>query len=210
MAEHGPRDPHAITSLAALRELVPENPASTVKLGDRLDDFARDFVARAPFLVLATADAEGRADASPKGDAPGFVVVHDERTLLIPDRPGNRLVMGHRNILANPHVGLLFVVPGTDETLRVNGRAELTRDPALLEALAARGRPAVLALRVTVEECFFHCGKAFIRSALWKPERWGERHAVSFGAMLAPKLGRGEETARQIDAAIAENYRNEL
>lgn len=201
---------HRIASLAALREVVVENPASRIKISDRLDAHATDFIARAPFLVLSTANAEGRADASPKGDAPGFVWIEDERTLVIPDRPGNKLAMGLENIVSNPHVGLLFMIPGTDETLRINGRAELSNDPALLERLAARGRPAVLAIRVEVEECFFHCAKAFIRSKLWQPDTWGERHRVSFGRMLAEKLGADDDAARQIDERIQSNYENEL
>ena len=134
------------------------------------------FIERCPFLVLSTSDRSGRVDASPKGDAPGFLSVVDEKTLLIPDRPGNRLAYGHLNVLENPQVGLLLVIPNTSETLRINGKAELSADPELLESLAARGKPAVLAIRVTVEECFFHCGKAFIRSGLWKPDEWGARH----------------------------------
>jgi hypothetical protein len=140
--------------------------------------------------------------------------VADDATLVFPDRPGNRLVYGHLNILRNPHVGLLFLVPGTSETLRVNGRAELTRDPALLERLAARGKPAVLAVRVHVDECFFHCGKAFIRSRLWQPDSWGAKHAVSFGRMFAKKLGQDGDsasgTAAAIDEQIAADYRDNL
>ena len=131
----------------ALRAVIGEEiPGLGEKNEAVLNEFAVDFIARSPFLVLSTADAQGRLDASPKGDAPGFVAVEDERTLLIPDRLGNRLAYGHRNILANPHVGVLFMIPGTTETLRVNGTATLTADPDLLERLAARGRPAVLVL----------------------------------------------------------------
>ncbi len=201
---------HRISSLEALREVVVENPASRIKISDRLDRYATEFIARSPFLVLSTASAEGRADASPKGDAPGFVWIEDERTLVIPDRPGNKLAMSLENLVSNPHVGVLFMIPGTDETLRINGRAELSRDPALLERLAARGRPAVLAIRVEVEECFFHCAKAFIRSKLWQPESWGERHRVSFGRIIAEKLGADDGAARQIDERIANNYETEL
>jgi PPOX class probable FMN-dependent enzyme len=201
---------HRIASLEALREIVVENPASRIKISDHLDTYATDFIARSPFLVLSTANAAGRGDASPKGDAPGFVWIEDDRTIVIPDRPGNKLAMGLENIVSNPHVGLLFMIPGTDETLRINGRAELSKDPALLERLAARGRPAVLAIRVEVDECFFHCAKAFIRSKLWHPDSWGERHRVSFGRMLADKLGADDGAARQIDERIESNYETEL
>ena len=200
-----------IETVEALREVVGSpHPELGEKNIDHLDEFARAFIAKAPFLVLSTCDAGGRLDASPKGDAPGFVTVADERTLLVPDRPGNKLAYGHLNILENPRVGLLFVIPNTSETLRVNGRAELVADAATLDRLAARGKPAVLAIRVTVEECFFHCGKAFIRSELWKPERWPERHKVSFGKMYASRKSLNEEVAQAIDGAIEVDYRDNL
>ena len=139
---------------------------------------------------------------SPKGDGPGFVALEDEKTLLIPDRRGNNLAMGLENILDNPHVGVLFLVPGTGETLRVNGSAELRADPALLDRLAARGRPAQLVIRVTVEECFFHCPKAFLRADLWNADGWPEVQRVSFGRILAKRMGKGRDVADKIDAAL--------
>jgi uncharacterized protein len=202
-----------IRTVEELREVVaPPNEGVAMKLGDSVDPFARAFIAECPFLVLATASAEGRGDASPKGDDPGFVLVEDDHTLVLPDRPGNNLAFGLTNILENPHVGLLFIIPGTTETLRVNGRAELTRDPQLLEDLAARGRPAVLAIRVHVEEVFFHCAKAFIRSKLWKHETWPPKKKISFGAMFAAKLDAADDQAlvTMIDDAIDENYRTSL
>lgn len=207
-------DPHRIDSVAALRALVGDsNPATEAKINPTLDEFARGFIARSPFLILSTADRTGRQDTSPKGDGPGFVAVEDERTLLIPDRTGNRLVFGLQNILENPHVGVLFLVPGTGETLRVNGTAELTRDPAVLERLGARGKPALLAIRVTVEEAFFHCAKAFLRAQLWKSETWVPLK-VSFGKMMAPKLAPSrdadEQIAQAIDQMIDEDYRTNL
>jgi uncharacterized protein len=207
-------DPYRIATVEELRALVGESsPAVAAKLGAALDEHARAFIARSPFLVLATSDREGHEDVSPKGDDPGFVAVGDDRTLLIPDRTGNKLVFGLQNILANPRVGVLFMVPGTGETLRVNGTAELTRDPAILERLTARGKPALLAIRVTVEECFFHCAKAFLRARLWKPETWAPLQ-VSFGRMLAPKLSAEKDAteplAQAIDQMIAEDYRTNL
>ena len=204
-------DPNVISTADALRELVGEtHPNLDMKLLDRLDGFCIDFIARSPFLVMATSDVDGQLDASPKGDAPGFVLVEDDETLAIPDRPGNKLAFGHLNILENPHVGLIFMIPGTPETLRINGRAELTRDPTLLERMAARGRPAVLATRVRIDQCFFHCAKAFIRSNLWKPDEWGERHRVSFGKMFAAQAGADEDAAQAIDEAIESDYRTNL
>ena len=200
-----------IATEADLRAVIgPEPPGLAEKNQPALDDFAVEFIAKSPFLVLSTADAEGRIDASPKGDAPGFVLVENERAIVIPDRLGNRLAYGHRNILANPRVGVLFMIPGTPETLRVNGRAELSAEPELLDQMAARGRSAVLAIRVEIEEVFFHCAKAFLRSQLWKPETWQERHEVSFGKMYAAKKKAAASTATAIDAAIAADYRDNL
>lgn len=186
-----------------------EIPGLSEKNEPSLNNFAVDFIAKSPFLVLSTADGQGRLDASPKGDAPGFVAVEDEKTLLIPDRLGNRLAYGHRNILANPQIGVLFMVPGTPETLRVNGRATLTAEPELVERLAARGRPAVLVIRVDVDEVFFHCAKAFLRAKLWQPDTW-QPHEVSFGKMYAKRKNAPAETAALVDASIERDYRENL
>ncbi len=203
-------DKHAITSEAELRAVVgAEVHGLAEKNIDYLNDFAVAYLARAPFMILATADAEGNLDASPKGDAPGFVEVLDKKTLLIPDRPGNKLAYGHLNVLANPRVGLIFMIPGTPETLRINGDAQLTADPEICERLAARGKPATLAMRVTVREAFFHCAKAFIRSGLWQPDSWPARHKVSFGEMYRAQRG-AEVSAEAIDAAIAADYQENL
>jgi len=202
---------HRIETVAQLQALIGEpNPMTPKKLLSALDEAAIDFIRRSPFLVLATADAQGNQDASPKGDGAGFVAVENEHTLLIPERKGNRLMFSLRNILANPQVGIIFLVPGTDETFRINGTAELTADPELLVRLSARGAPALLAIRVTVRECFFHCAKAFIRSQLWKPETWGERQKISFGKILSAKVGGGEELAQQIDRKVEQDYKNNL
>jgi PPOX class probable FMN-dependent enzyme len=138
----------------------------------RLDAHCRAFIAHAPFVALATADGEGHCDVSPKGDPAGFVRVLDDTHLVVPDRPGNKRLDGLRNILANPRVGLLFLVPARGETLRVNGRACITRDPDLLATLAVEGKVPSLAIGVEVEEVFLHCAKAFKRSGLWEPARW--------------------------------------
>ena len=202
---------HRIETVAQLQALIGEpSPMTPKKLFSALDEAAMDFIRRSPFLVLATADAEGNQDASPKGDGPGFVAVEDEHTLLIPERKGNRLMFSLRNILANPNVGIIFLVPGTDETFRVNGTAELSGDPEMLVRLSARGAPALLAIRVTVRECFFHCAKAFIRSQLWKPETWSERQKISFGKILTAQIGGGEKLAEQVDRAIEQDYKNNL
>ena len=198
---------HRITTVAQLRSLISEPSAMVrMKVMPALDELAIDFISRSPFLVLATADAAGNQDASPKGDHPGFVLVENSSTIVIPERKGNKLLFGLQNILANPHVAMVFMLPGTGETLRVNGTAELTTDPELLGKLTARGAPALLGIRVAINECFFHCAKAFIRSQLWRPETWGEHVSIKWGTYLGPKLGLNEETARQIDSAIEQDY----
>jgi PPOX class probable FMN-dependent enzyme len=203
-------DPHRIDDVATLRAIYGAPSAiASIKVWPSLEPSAQAFIAAAPFALLATADAEGRLDVSPKGDQAGFVAVEDARTLLVPDRRGNKLVFGLQNILANPHVGLIFLVPGTNETLRVNGRATLTRDPAICQRLSARGQPALLAIRVTVDECFFHCPKAFVRASLWKPETWPD-HRVSLGKIFAPQFGGDDALAKQIDEALAEDVRQNL
>ena len=204
-------DPHAIDDLAALRRIIGEPiPGLGLKNQNTISAEAREHIERAPFLVLATSDAQGNLDASPKGDGPGFCLIEDERTLVIPDRPGNKLAYGLENILSNPRVGVIFVLPGTPETVRVNGTAMLTADPDLLARLAARGKPAVLAIRIQVEECFHHCAKAFIRSQLWKPESWSPRLKISFGKMAAKRFKLGDDVAEKFDAAVEDDYRNNL
>jgi len=139
------------------------------KIGDRIDAHARRFIAHSPFLTLATADAAGRADCSPRGDYPGFVKVLDEHTLALPDRPGNKIADSFRNIAENDGVGLLFFVPGMRETLRVNGSAYVTDDPDVLARMRTEAKAPMLAIVVDVAEVYFHCGRALIRSRLWDP-----------------------------------------
>ena len=182
-------DQFRITSVAQLRSLAGEpNKMVRAKVLTELDDLSSDFIRRSPFLVLSTADTDGNQDASPKGDHPGFVLIEDSKTIVIPERKGNKLLFGLQNILANPHVGMVFMIPGTGETFRINGAAELTTDPELLAKLTSRGAPALLGIRVTIHECFFHCAKAFIRSQLWKPESWTERMSISLANMQSPPM----------------------
>jgi uncharacterized protein len=187
------------------------------KVADRLDPMSRDFIAHSPLVLVSTFDAAGRLDVSPKGDAPGFCHVADDRTLLIPDRKGNKLAFGFRNILETRRIGLLFLVPRVRETLRVNGSAEITRDPALLERLSARGNPALLCTRVHIEECFLHCGKALIRSNLWQPEHWLPAPDVGFGRQMRDKAienGSAASDAERgkhiVDDLAEQAYRDEL
>lgn len=202
---------YRITSTAQLREVIPEPPELLkMKVFNELIDDAVEFVAESPLILLCTADAEGNMDVSPKGDAPGFVEVTDGRTLTIPDRPGNRLAFGFNNLLENPHISVIFVRPGVRETLRVNGKAALTRDPDVLQRFAVKGKPAQLCTQVAVEECFFHCGKALIRSKLWQPDTWAEGRQISFGKQFTARTGGDEAMAEKIDANVAEDYENNL
>lgn len=193
-----------ITDNTGLRtHFGPVSQLAKAKTLSRLDHYCRDFIALSPFLVLATSDGQGNMDASPRGDAPGFVQVLDDTTLLIPDRRGNNRVDSFANVLASPGVGLIFFVPGINETLRVNGAARITRDPALLEPLAAQGKVPAAALMVEIREAFFHCGKALMRSRLWDSAAQVERDRF-------PTLGRiiAEQT-RKIDVAAAETLMEE-
>ena len=161
---------------AGLRVLLG-SPTDLVraKVVDRLNELTRQFVDRSPFVLLATSAPDGTCDVSPRGDPPGFVRVLDDRTLLLPDRPGNRLADSLRNILRNPHVGLLFVIPGIGDTLRVNGRATIVTDAELLERSAVEGKTPRLGLRIEIDEVFTHCSKAFLRSRLWDPDTFVDR-----------------------------------
>jgi PPOX class probable FMN-dependent enzyme len=200
-----------VTSEAALRTLVgtPSELALKKQIAT-LDAHCRDFIAHAPFVLVATSGADGTCDVSPKGDAPGFVRVLDERHLAIPDRPGNKRLDGMRNILDNPHVGLIFLIPGRRETLRVNGRACITRDETLLASLAAMGKRPVLAIGVEVEEVYLHCAKAFIRSALWQPDRWPKVERLASAAQMFWDQARPACTVEELAQHIDEGYLKRL
>ena len=193
-----------------LRELYgPASERSLKKELRHLDRHCRAFIARSPFLVIASTDPEGRCDASPKGDAPGFVEVVDDKTLLIPDRLGNNRVDTLGNLLACPGVGLIFLVPGVNETLRVNGRARVTTDTALLETMAVNGKAPRSGILVAVEEVYFHCGKALIRSDLWNPEKQLKRGEFpSLGRILADQIG--GISVEESERLTAESYRTRL
>ena len=200
---------HVIDTLEELRSSYGKPSERAVRKSlDRLDRHCRRFIGLSPFVVLATAGADGRVDCSPRGDPPGFVEVLDDRTVLLPDRPGNNRVDSLGNVLENPQVGLLFMIPGVDETLRLNGRATLTTDAARLEPLSVRGRAPRSGLLIEVEEVFLHCTKALVRSRLWADQSRVDRKAAlpSFGQMLADHVGLpdGEAVDREIRARIRE------
>jgi PPOX class probable FMN-dependent enzyme len=195
-----------ISAEDALRSTLGE-PSELVrsKVNDRLNDLTRQFVERSPFLCLATSAADGTCDVSPRGDPAGFVKVLDERTLLLPDRPGNRLADSFRNVIENPHVALLFFLPGISDTFRVNGRATIVDDPELLETCAVEGKVPALGLLIEVDEAFTHCPKAFLRAQLWDPDRYVDRSELpSAGEIMRSVNGTTEPGA--YDAERAERY----
>ncbi|MEO1058398.1 MAG: MSMEG_1061 family FMN-dependent PPOX-type flavoprotein [Actinomycetota bacterium] len=210
MATSQPSDPHAVTSTTELEELIGSpNDRVQVKLRTEIDDTAREFIERSPFIVVATCDADGRLDASPKGDPAGFVHVVDSTTLAIPERKGNALGFGPRNVLETGRIGLIFMVPGQRESYRVNGTARLTRDPELLAQLAVDGKPALMATIVGVEEAFFHCGKAMIRSKLWAGPDEAEADRQPIAEQIGGLLG-DEQLVPVIAADLEKNYRDDL
>jgi uncharacterized protein len=201
-----------ITSVEQLESIVglPTGLAVT-KERSTLTDIDRAWLSATPFCVVATSDAQGRCDASPKGDPPGRLVhVVDDHTVALAERPGNRRVDGYRNVLANPHVGIDFLVPGRGDTLRVNGRARLVSDAPYFDELAVDGKRPVLALEVAVETLFFHCAKAFLRSRLWDPASW-DPQALPRRAVIARELERGTRTLAELDDYYRpENYGKNL
>jgi PPOX class probable FMN-dependent enzyme len=203
---------HPVTTEAELRELMGTPSAGAVaKDIGVLDVHCRAFIARAPFVLVATAGVDGRCDVSPKGDAPGFVLVVDDRHLVIPDRPGNKRFDGMRNVLQNPHVGLIFLLPGVEETLRVNGRGWIVRDEDLLARCAARGKVPPLGLGVEVEEAFIHCAKAFKRSGLWEPAAWPDLNGLASPAqMLFDHIRPKDMTVEAYDRLLQDGYQKRL
>jgi PPOX class probable FMN-dependent enzyme len=197
---------HVLTSEAEIRALVGTPVSrSLLKEQQKIDEHFRVFIAHAPFLLLATSGADGTCDVSPKGDAPGFVRVLDEKRLVIPERNGNKRLDGMKNILSNPHIGLIFLVPGRDETLRVNGRAWITRDPALLEPMAVQGVTPKLAIGVQVQQAFFHCVKAFRRSRLWVHGEWPAPDALPTIACAIFDQIKPDSTLEEFERGIKES-----
>jgi PPOX class probable FMN-dependent enzyme len=199
-----------ITSEAELRELLGEvMPRAATKDRPRLHHWDLEWLAASPFCLIATSDAEGNCDVSPKGDPPGFTHVLDDTTLAIPERPGNRRADGYRNILSNPHVGLIYLVPGRGETLRINGRARLVRDAPFFDQMIVKGHRPILAVVVEIEQIFFHCAKAFLRSSLWRPETW-EPGALPSQAQISKELHRARESLEELERYYGEAYTEKL
>ena len=195
-----------ITTEADLRALLGEPlPRVATKARPSLDEIDRAWLAASPFCLVATSGRDGSCDVSPKGDPPGFTVVLDDGTIALPERAGNRRADGYRNILANPHVGLIYLLPGRGDTLRINGRARLVRDADLLDRMVEQGHRPLLAMVVEIEEVFFHCAKAFLRSALWQPETWTPEAAPS-RARIAQRQERPDESLTELETYYGAGY----
>jgi uncharacterized protein len=199
-----------ITSDAELSELlgVPSARAAN-KDRVRLHERDREWLAASPFCLVATASGDGRCDVSPKGDPPGFTQVLDDTTIAIPERSGNRRADGFHNVLANPHVGLIYLVPGRGDTLRINGRARLVRDAAFFDRMIVKGHRPQLALVVEIEQIFFHCAKAFLRSALWQPESW-RPDALPSRAALCKTVEPTAESLEELERHYGPEYARQL
>jgi uncharacterized protein len=176
------------------------------KVRRSLTDLDREWLAASPFCLIATSAADGTCDVSPKGDPPGFVLVLDDATIAIPERAGNRRADGYRNILANPHVGLIHLLPGRTDTLRINGRARLVTDADLLDRMVVKDHRPVLAVVVAIEQVFHHCGKAFLRSQLWDPATWDAADAVPSRPRIAQRLERPGESLEDLERYYGAGY----
>jgi uncharacterized protein len=198
---------HTIADEAALRAIIGE-PLEIVcsKLATKLNPLTRQFIERSPFLCLATSDPSGACDVSPRGDPRGFVRILDDETLLVPERPGNRIADSLRNILANPHVGLLFVIPGVTDTFRVNGRATLTDDAALLEPCIVEEKVPKLGILVDILEAYTQCSKAFLRSHLWDPTTFIDRGELPTNGEILKVLKGEEFDGKKYDEERAARY----
>jgi PPOX class probable FMN-dependent enzyme len=176
----------------------------------RLDGHCRGFLAKSPFVLIGSSDGKGNSDVTPKGDKPGFVAILDDTTLAIPDRPGNNRLDTLENVIANPSVGLLFLIPGMNETLRINGDARITTDKALLERLSVEGRLPLSVMVVTVRAAYMHCAKAFMRSELWKPESWVDRQTLpTLGTILHDQLALSQ-SAESTDRWLDDSYKQTM
>ena len=171
----------------------------------RLHDFDRQWLAASRFCLVATAGADGRCDVSPKGDPAGFTLVLGDTAIAIPERPGNRRADGFHNVIDNPHAGLIFLLPGRGDTLRINGKAQIVREAGYFDRMVVKGHRPVLALEVEIEEVFYHCSKAFLRSELWRPETW-DPAVVPSRAQIAKALERPDDDLTEIERYYGPAY----
>ena len=206
-----PGDPYRIDDERALEALIGE-PLEFLraKIESKLDDPMKEFVRCSPLVFVSTITADGHVDISPKGDPSGFVQIDGSGNLLIPERPGNRLAFGFRNILHNREIGLIFIVPSQKETLRVKGLGSLRSDPEVLGTMRVNKKPALLYTHVEVKECFFHCGKALIRSKVWQPEAWAAEQRSIAAQHFAKLRLPGNGNVRLTETVLEQSYRNDL
>jgi uncharacterized protein len=203
-------DEQQITSIDELVGLIGVPlPRVANKARPVLHELDREWLAASPFCLVATSDETGACDVSPKGDPPGQLAhVIDEKTIALAERPGNRRADGYKNVLANPHVGLIFLIPGRDDTLRLNGRARLVSDAPFFDDMIVKGHRPILALVIKIEEVFYHCSKAFLRSQLWRAETWTD--SVPPRAVFAKTFERPDETLEQLTTYYGERYAERL
>jgi PPOX class probable FMN-dependent enzyme len=199
-----------ITSEAQLRELIGEPlPRVAAKARPGLHDYDKQWLASSPLCLVATSGANGSCDVSPKGDPPGFTLVLDDTTIAIPERPGNRRADGFRNILANPHVGLIYLVPGREDTLRINGAARLVSDAPFFDQMRVKGHRPLLALVVEIDQVFYHCAKAFLRSNLWQPGTWNAA-GVPSRAQIAQRIEQPDVALEDLQRYYGPAYASRL
>ena len=199
-----------VANKAELREILGTvNPRAAHKTRTDLHAYHREWMAASTFVLVSTSDAAGHCDVSPKGDPAGFTHVIDDRTIAIPERPGNRRADGFHNVLENGHVGLLYLIPGRGDTLRINGRAHLLRDAPFFEEMTVKGHRPKLAILIEIEEIFFHCSKAFLRSDLWKPEKWNPEQ-VPPRSTIAHAMERSDQTLEEVEAHYGGDYGKDL
>ena len=200
-----------ISTKEELRRIIAEpRPAARVKILDALDAQSIEFLKRCPVALVGTTSADGTIEVSPKGDEPGFIRVEDAKTLLIPERVGNNLAFGLNNIIDTGEIGIIALVPATGETLRISGTAEIHDDPELVASLSSLGKPALLATRVRIKHCYFHCARSIVRAKLWDPKAWPAPTRISFGKIIAPRIGESDAVAAQIDANVEGAYTTRL
>ncbi|NRD75087.1 pyridoxamine 5'-phosphate oxidase family protein [Shewanella sp. VB17] len=200
-----------LNNIEDVREVVGEpNPVASKKIYSFLNDRMINFISSSPIMMLSTVDSDGFPTISPKGDEAGFVRVSDNNTLLIPELRGNKLAFSLENIVQQNKVALIFLVPGTVESLRVHGTCRLLKGDEICESLASKSHNALLVMEVKVTKAYFHCGKAFLRSKTWQPSTWNDKIKISFGQEIADNIGENSNFAETLDAGVKERYVTDL
>nr|WP_320135564.1 MSMEG_1061 family FMN-dependent PPOX-type flavoprotein [uncultured Amphritea sp.] len=200
-----------LSTVEEVREIVGEpNPVANKKIYSSLNDRMTNFISLSPIMMLSTVDSDGFPTISPKGDEAGFVKVLDNKTLLIPELRGNKLAFSLSNIVNQNKVALIFLVPGTVESLRVHGTCRLIKGNEICKSLASKSHQALLVMEVKVANAYFHCGKAFLRSKTWQPDSWSEKLKISFGQEIAENIGENSEFVDTLDAGVKERYVTDL